>query len=175
MDQAGKGKIVADVRQRFEKSNIAVVAHYRGLPVADMTDLRRQMRQAGGEIRVVKNTLARRAAQGTPFETVGSLLTGPTCIALSEDPVAPAKVMTEFSKNNPTLQVVGGVMDGNVVNLGEIAALAKLPSREVLLAQLMGVMMGPVRGFVTVLSAVPGGLVRVLEQIREEKAKQESA
>ncbi len=175
MDLAGKEKIVGDVRQRFEQSNIVVVAHYRGLPVAQMTDLRRQMRQAGGEIRVVKNTLARRAAQGTPFEPVGELLTGPTCIALSQDPVAPAKVLTEFSKKNPTLQVVGGVMDGNRVNTGEIAALAKLPSREVLLAQLMGVMMGPLRGFVTVLSALPGGLVRVLDQIREEKAKRESA
>lgn len=175
MNQAGKGKIIEQMRRDLEGSNVALVAHYRGLPVGAMTNLRRELRQAGGSLRVIKNTLARRAAQGTPFEPIGELMTGPTFIAFSADPVAPAKVLTEFSKKNPTLTLVGGVMDGVRIDPGQIAALATLPSKEVLLTQLLSVMLGPVRGLVTVLSALPGGLVRVLDRIREEKQTQETA
>jgi len=169
VNQTEKGKIVEEVRQLLGQASIAIVAHYRGLTVADMTLLRREMRQAGCHIRVVKNTLTRRAAKGSDFERLGEFLAGPTCLTISADPVAPAKALLGFAKNNPNLKILGGVLNGTVVNSKEIGDLAKLPSREVLIAKLLGTMMGPVQSFVGVLAAVPASLVRVLDRVRESK------
>lgn len=172
MKQEEKGQIIEEIRSIMAGSKVAIVTHYRGLTVAELTDLRRKMRQAGAEYRVVKNTLAKRAAKGTGFENLEGLLSGPTGLATSKDPVAPAKVLAEFAKGNPKLVLLGGVLDGKMLTPEGIQELAKLPSREVLLAQLMGVMNGPIRGFVTVLSQVPASFVRVLDQIRQHKEDQ---
>lgn len=169
MDRQGKEQVMEDFRTSLQRSSVAVATHYRGLTVAEMTKLRVRMRQAGAEYQVIKNTLATIAAKDTPFEPLAQLLTGPTGIAFAKDPVAPAKVLTEFAREHPKLIVRGGVLDGKLMDEKGIEALAKLPSREVLLGQLLGVMNGPIRGFVTVLAALPTGLVRALDQIRQQK------
>lgn len=175
MNRAEKENVVAQVRKRLEGSQIVVAAHYRGLTVGEMTELRTQLRESGAEMQVVKNTLALRAVAGTGFSALRDLLAGPTAIAFCADPVAPAKVLTEFAKAHPSLAVQGGVLNGGVINTAAISALAKLPAREVLLAKLLGTLIGPIQNLLGVLSAVPGGLVRVLDQIRAAKAGQEAA
>ncbi|MBF0189019.1 MAG: 50S ribosomal protein L10 [Magnetococcales bacterium] len=169
MNRNQKEQVIAEVRSGLETSSVAYVTHYRGLNVDEMTELRSKMRETGAKMRVVKNTLTKRAIKGTDFEPITDLLEGPTAITWSDDPAGPAKVLTEFAKDHDKLVVLGGVLDGNALQVSEIEALAKLPSREVLLAQLMGVMNGPVQGIVNVLSAVPGGFVRALDQIRQQK------
>lgn len=169
MNQTEKKQVVEDVRRELEQASVAIVTRYRGLAVADMTRLRREMRASGSQYRVIKNTLARRASQGTHFEGLGDFLTGPTGLATSVDPVAPAKVLVDFSKKNPMLEVVGGVLNGVVLSTDAINDLAKLPSREVLVAKLLGTMLAPLQSFVGVLAAIPTSLVRVLDRIRESK------
>jgi large subunit ribosomal protein L10 len=172
LDQKGKTQVVDEVRDAYGRSTIAIVSEYRGLTVDEMTELRTEIRNAGAEIRVVKNTLAKRAAQGTSFEGLGDYLVGPTIIAFSKDPVAPAKALSDFGKKHSNLVVKGGVLDGKDIDVKSINALAKLPSREVLLAKLMGTMNGPIQNFVGVLAAVPGSLVRVLDQVRQQKEQE---
>lgn len=175
MNREQKGQIIDEVRSSLSEANVAVATHYRGLTVTEMNELRRNMEKEGAGLRVVKNTMARLAIKGTDFEPMGDLLKGPTAIAFSKDPVAPAKVLTQFAKDHPNLVILGGVLDGEKVDLGRIEALAKLPSRDILLAQLFGLMRGPAQGIVNVLTAVPGGFVRVLEQIRQQKEKEQEA
>lgn len=174
MNQTEKKQVVEEVRQELERASVAIVTRYRGLSVSDMTQLRREVRTSGSQYRVVKNTLARRASQGTDFEGLGEFLTGPTGITTSVDPVAPAKALVEFSKKNPMLEVVGGVLNGAVLSADAINELAKLPSREVLAAKLLGTMMAPLQNFVGVLAAIPTSLVRVLDRVRESKEQAES-
>lgn len=169
MNQTEKEQVVDEVRQELQKASVVIVTRYRGLKVADMTRLRRELHASGSQYRVIKNTLARRAAQGTSFEGLTQFMTGPTGIAISTDPVAPAKVLETFAKKNPLLEVVGGVLNGTVINAAGISELAKLPSREVLIAQLLGTMIAPIQSFVGVLVAVPASLVRVLDRVRESK------
>lgn len=169
MNQTEKSKIIEEVQISASRSIVAVVTHYRGLTVADMTDLRRKCRKAGVEFRVIKNTLARRAMQGGPFEPLSALLAGPTGVAFSADPAAPSKVLEEFIKTHPKMQVMGGVLEGKLLDPVGIMALAQLPSREVLLARLLGSLMSPIQGFASVLAAIPAGLVRALDQIRRQK------
>lgn len=172
MNQTEKSDIIDAVKESMGRSTVAIATHYRGMSVADMTRLRREMRQVGAELRVVKNTLAKRAIQGSGFQPLEKVLTGPTVLAFSKDPVAPAKVLTDFAKKNPLLLVQGGVLNGVFISPQDIIELSKLPTREVLLARLLGTMMNPIQGIVGVLSAVPSGFVRVLDRIREEKEKQ---
>ncbi|MBF0271387.1 MAG: 50S ribosomal protein L10 [Magnetococcales bacterium] len=172
MNQTEKSEIIQEVLDSMGRSEVAIATHYRGLSVAHMTRLRREIRQAGAELRVVKNTLTKRAIQGSKFQPLEKVLTGPTVLAFSKDPVAPAKVLTDFAKKNPLLVIQGGVLNGVFMTPQEITELAKLPSREVLLARLLGTMMNPVQGIVGVLAAVPAAFVRVLDKIREEKEKQ---
>ena len=169
MNQTEKEQVVEAVRQELQRANVVIVTRYRGLSVANMTQLRREMHAVGCRYRVIKNTLARRATQGTEFEGINPFLTGPTGVAMSVDPVAPAKVLQAFAEKNPLLEVVGGVLNGTVLSAAGISELAKLPSREALIAKLLGTMIAPVQSFVGVLVAVPGGLVRVLDRIRESK------
>ncbi|MBF0165770.1 MAG: 50S ribosomal protein L10 [Magnetococcales bacterium] len=172
MNQTEKSVIIQEVQESMARSQVAIASHYRGMTVAQMTRLRRDIRGAGAEVRVVKNTLTRRAIQGSQFEPLGKVLTGPTILAFSKDPVAPAKILTDFAKKNPLLVVQGGVLNGVFMSPAEIIELSKLPSREVLLARLLGTMMNPVQNIVGVLAAVPASFVRVLDRIREEKEKQ---
>ncbi|ABK43357.1 LSU ribosomal protein L10P [Magnetococcus marinus MC-1] len=169
MKQADKSKIVEEVRELLSSSSVAVVTHYRGLTVAEMTELRVKLREAGANVRVVKNTLAKRAVAGTPFEALGEFLVGPTSIAFSADPVAPAKVISAFAKTHPKIQIVGGVLDGKAMDAEGIERLAKLPSKEELLAKMLGSLNAPITNFVGVLAAVPGSFVRVLNAVREQK------
>ncbi|MEO5366793.1 MAG: 50S ribosomal protein L10 [Magnetococcus sp. WYHC-3] len=175
MNKTEKGQVIEEVRESLSQASVAIVTHYRGMTVAEMTKLRRSLRDAGAEFRVVKNTLARRASQGTPFEPLSPLLTGPTGIAYSADPVAPAKALSQYAKQNPKLEILGGVLDGKAMDAAGVQALAELPSREVLVAQLLGVLNGPIRNFVGVLAAVPGGFVRALDQVRQQKEQASTA
>lgn len=164
-----KAKVVEEVREAYKRSTVAIVSEYRGLTVGEMTALRVDIRNSGSEIRVVKNTLAKRAAEGTDFEGLSNYLVGPTVIAFSNDPAAPAKALSEFEKKHSNLILKGGILNGKDLDVNGIKALAKLPSREVLLAKLLGTMNGPIQNFVGVLAAVPASLVRVLDQVRQQK------
>lgn len=174
MKRAEKGQIIDSVKQTLEKSSIVVVSHYRGLTVDEINTLRAQLRGAGSGMRVVKNTLARLALKDTPFEGVTEFLSGPTALAYSDDPVGPCKVLTEFAKKHDKLVVLGGMMEGDVLKPADIDKLSKLPSRELLVAKMLGTMQAPLTNLVQVLNAVPGGLARALDQIRSKK-EEESA
>lgn len=172
MNKSEKALVIEEVRESFGRSTVGVVTHYRGLTVGQMGDLRRALKAANADIRVVKNTLAKLAAKDTPFDGLSEFLTGPTAIAFSADPVGPAKVIVEYAKKNDKLVILGGVLDGKPLNVGEIKALAALPSRDELLARLLGTMNAPIQGFVTAMSQIPTGFVRCLDQIRQQKEEE---
>jgi large subunit ribosomal protein L10 len=168
-----KEALVNVLNERFSKAETAVLTDFRGLDTAAMNDLRRQLREASVEYRVVKNTLLARAAEGTDVALLKDHLSGPTAVALSfDDPVAPARVLVKFSEKHDQLEVKAGVLKGKVVDAAGVKALAKLPSREALLGQLLSVMNGPARAFVTVLSAMPRDFVGVLSAIKDKKEKE---
>jgi large subunit ribosomal protein L10 len=168
-----KHETVASLQASFNKAQMAIVADYRGLSVAEITDLRRRGQKAGGELTVSKNTLIDVATKGQDnWSALAPLLVGPTALVFAyEDLVAPAKALDEFAKEKRAvkIQVRGGVMQGKALNAKGVEAVAKLPSREVLLSQLLQVMNGPITGFVNVLAANPRGLVTVLDAIRKQK------
>ena len=164
-----KQALVAEVSKVLAGSQAAVLAEYRGLTVAQMTDLRSKARKSGVYLRVVKNTLVRRAVTGSPFECLSDHLVGPLAFAASKDPVSVAKVLVEFAKDNDKLRVTVGSMSGKLMSGAEMQALAKLPSREVLLAMLLGTMLAPVQKFVQTLNEVPGKFVRTLAAVRDQK------
>lgn len=150
-----KQQIVADVTAKLRESSCTVVADYRGLNVAQVTELRKQLREAGVEFQVLKNTLVRRATAAAELTELDSVLTGPTAVAFSKtDVVAAAKILTEFAKKNEALQVKGGVVEGRVVDVSQIKALAELPSREGLLSMLLSVLQAPIRNFALAVKAV---------------------
>ena len=145
-------------------------AEYRGLPVAQMPVLRRKAHDGKVYLRVVKNTLARRAVEGTSFECLKDQMVGPLAFAVSTDPVAAAKILSEFAKDNEALKIKAGAMGGKLMSLAQIQALAVLPGREQLLAQLLGTMRAPVQKFVQTLNEVPAKFVRALAAVRDAKA-----
>lgn len=171
-----KQQIAQDLHGRFERAKVVILTDYKGLNVGAMTELRRRLKQAGIEYRVVKNSLLERAATDTPADVLKDTFKGPSAIALSyDDPVAPAKVLTQFAKENDKLKIRLGVLNGKVIGEADIKNLADLPSREVLLAQLLGVLNAVPTSFVRVLSAVPGGLVNVLNAVKEQREQKEAA
>ncbi len=149
-----KQAVVAEVSAQVAQAQTIVLAEYRGIPVAEITTLRANARQAGVYFHVLKNTLARRAVQGTPFEALADQMVGPMVYSISADAVAAAKVVHEFAKTNDKLVIKAGAYNGKVLDKAAVAALASVPSKEVLLAQLLGVMQAPVSGFARVLAAV---------------------
>lgn len=150
-----KKRIVAEIAEKLRTSKSAILADYRGLNVAQMTELRKKLREAGCEIKVYKNTLARRATAEVGLTELDPYLVGPTAIAFGpEDPVAPAKILAEFAKQNEALELKAGVVEGRVVGAEEIQAIAKLPSREGLLAMLLSVLQAPIRNFALAVKAV---------------------
>ncbi len=168
-----KKQIVEELKERFAKSKVVIVTDYKGLNVGDMTTLRRKLREAQVEYQVVKNTLLRRAAEGTDAELIKDNFVGPSAIALSyDDPVAPAKVLTDFAKENDKLEIKVGVMNGKVMDLAAIKALSSLPSREQLLAQLLAAMHAVPTAFVTALSDIPRRMLNVLTAIKDQKEKE---
>lgn len=165
-----KKEITADIHERFSKSRIVIVTDYKGLDVMTMNDLRRKLRDVGVEYKVVKNTLLIRASDDTDAALIRDHFKGPSAIALAfDDPVSPAKVLTEFAKAHEKLEIKAGVMNGKVLELEAIKALSKLPSREVLLAQVLSTMNAVPTSFVRALSDLPRKLLNVLNAIKEQK------
>ena len=167
----GKKEVVAEISARIAKAQAVVLAEYRGLPVEDITVLRSQARASGVYLRVLKNTLARRAVQGTPFEKLADHMVGPLAYGISDDPVAAAKVLSAYAKGNDKLVIKGGAMPNHVMTAKEIGQLATMPSREELLAKLLGTMQAPVAKFVQTLNEVPSKFVRTLAALRDQKEK----
>jgi len=165
-----KQQITEDLHDRFARSAIIVVTDYNGLDVASINDLRRKLREANIEYQVVKNTLLVRAAEDTEAALIKDYFKGPSAVAISyEDPVAPAKVLTQFAKDNNKLEIKVGVLNGKVLDAQSIKALASLPSREVLLAQLLSTLNAVPTSFVRVLAEVPRSLLNVLTAIKDQK------
>lgn len=150
-----KTQLVTEVRTKLQENSCSIVADYRGLNVAQVTQLRKSLREAGIEFQVLKNTLIRRATAEAELTELDEHLTGPTAIAFSKDDVvAPAKILMEFAKKNDKLKVKAGVVEGRVVDSVQIKALADLPSREGLLSMLLSVLQAPVRNFALAVKAV---------------------
>lgn len=170
MDLNGKKQIVEDLHERLKKASIVVLTDYKGLNVESLTKLRQQLREAGVEYKVVKNTFLRRASENTGAAAISDYYEGPSAIAFSDsDPVAPAKVLTKFAETNDKLEIRVAALDGRVLNLDDLKALSKLPSREVLLSQVLSAMQAFPTNFVSVLSAVPRSLVNVVNAIKDKK------
>lgn len=169
---AEKQKVVDEIKEKLQKSSGVVLADYRGMTVSQVTKLRVELRKAGIEYRVLKNTMVRRAADEIGLEGLDPYLKGLTAIAFSADPVAPAKILTEFSKKNKELQIKAGIVEGQVVAADKIKDLADLPSREVLLAQVLAGMQAPISGLVNVLQGPIRKMVYALEEVRKLKEAQ---
>lgn len=166
----GKKAVVAEVSAEIAKAQGIFVAEYSGLAVGSMTELRAKARKSGVYLRVLKNTLARRAVAGTPFEGLAEKMVGPLVYGISSDPVATAKVLNEFAKANEKLVIKAGAMPNALISAKEVKALASMPSREQLIARLLGTMQAPVAQFVRTLNEVPSRFVRTLAAIRDQRA-----
>lgn len=172
MARPEKVAVVEELTEKLSKSQGVIVTDYRGLTVKDMTQLRSELRKAGVEFKVVKNTLTLRAARNLQIEGLESILQGPTAIAIGyDDPVAAAKAISEFAKKNEKLQIKGGVLSRKLIDADGVKALADLPSREQLLAQVLRGMQAPIAGLVNVLHGSLRNLVYVLEAIRKQKGE----
>ena len=171
-EKAGK---VAELKDLLTSSKGVVLVDYCGLTVAEDTELRSKMREAGVKYMVAKNTFIRIAAQEAGIEGLDAYLEHNTAVAFSaEDPVAPAKILNDFSKDHKALEIKAGILDGKVIGLDEVKAVAELPSREELLAKLVGSMQAPISGLVNVLQGTIRNFVYILEAVRQKK-EQESA
>jgi large subunit ribosomal protein L10 len=170
LDLDKKKAVVAEISAEVAKAKAIVVAEYRGLEVGHMTELRAKARKSGVYLRVLKNTLARRAVEGTPFAGLSQHMKGPLVYGISPDPVATAKVLNEFAKANEKLVIRAGAMPNAVISAKEVTALATLPSREELLATLLGTMQAPIAQFVRTLNEVPTRFVRGLAAVRDKRA-----
>ncbi len=167
-----KKAVVAEVGAKVAQAQAIVLAEYRGIGVGDMTKLRAKARESGVYFRVLRNTLARRAVAETPFANLADKMIGPLAYGMSSDPVAVAKVMHEYAKANDKFVIRGGAMPNVVMGPKEVAALATLPSRDELLAKLLGTMQAPISQFVRTLNEVPGRFVRTVAAVRDKKAEQ---
>jgi large subunit ribosomal protein L10 len=165
-----KQATVSEVQTRLAGAQAVIVAEYRGLNVERVTQLRSKARKSGVYLRVLKNTLARRAIKGTPFEKLSEQMVGPLMYGISQDPVAGAKVLSEFAKENELFVIKAGAMPNAVMSVQEIKALAQLPSREQLLATLLGTLQAPMAKLVRTLNEVPGKFVRTLAAYRDKQS-----
>ncbi|MGI9498825.1 MAG: 50S ribosomal protein L10 [Geminicoccaceae bacterium] len=168
MLRAEKIEIVDSLRGVFADAGVVVVTHFQGLSVAEVTELRRGMRDAGAKFRVTKNRLAKIALAETAFDPLVGLFTGPTAIAYSDDPVAAPKAVVDFAKKNDKLVVVGGGLDGNLLSAEEVKALASLPSLDELRAKIIGMISTPAQRIASVLQAPAGQVARVLSAHAEQ-------
>ena len=169
MNRSEKETSVNAIAKQISTAQAVIVAEYRGVTVGQMTALRKEARTAGVYLKVLKNTLARRAITGTPFAQLSEQMTGPLVYAMADDPVACAKLLDWFAKDNEKLVVRAGALPGQMLDRSRIKALANLPSRDVLLARLMSTMQAPVGQFVRTLNEIPTRMVRVLATIRDAK------
>ena len=170
MDRAQKAELVAELNRTFSEAAVVVVTRNLGLTVAQSTDLRNKMRDAGASYRVAKNKLAKIASEGTAYTSVNDLLVGPTGLATSLDPVAAAKVAVEFAKTNDKLEIVGGAMGDTVLDVDGVKALATLPSLDELRAKLIGLVQAPATKIAQVVVAPAGKLARVFGAYAKEAA-----
>jgi large subunit ribosomal protein L10 len=165
-----KKAIVAEVNETAASALSLVLADSRGCTVDEMTGLRKQAREANVSLRIVRNTLARRAVEGTEFECVQEALTGPTLMAFSmEDPGAAARIFKDFAKESDKFEVKALAVGGKLLSAGQLDVLAKLPTRDQALSQLMSVMQAPVAKLVRTINEVPGKLVRTIAAVRDQK------
>lgn len=165
-----KQQVVEEIREKISKSQAVVLVDYRGLNVEEVTELRKKYKEAGVDYKVYKNSLMRFAFKNAGLEDFNEFLTGPNAIAFSfDDPVAPAKITDEFAKDHKNLEIKAGIVDGKIIDIEEIKALAELPSREVLIAQVLGGLNAPITGFVNVLQGNIRNLVYALNAIREKQ------
>jgi large subunit ribosomal protein L10 len=165
-----KQTVVAEVAKQVAGAQAIVLAENRGMAVAAMTQLRARARASGVYFRVVKNTLVRRAVADTPFASLADKMVGPLAYGIGADPVAVAKVLNDFAKGNEKFVIAGGAMPGQLMSAKEISALASLPSREELIAKLLGTMQAPIVKLVRTMNEVPGKFVRTLAAVRDAKA-----
>ena len=166
-----KQAMVSEVAAKLQGAQSVIVAEYRGLNVERVTQLRSKARKSGVWLRVLKNTLARRAVKGTPFEKLSDQMVGPLMYGISQDPVAGAKVLSEFAKENELFVIKAGAMPNAVMSAQDIKALSQLPSREELLSKLLGTMQAPVAKLVRTMNEVPSKFVRTLAAYRDTKEK----
>ena len=164
-----KQAVVTEIAGVVAGAAVIVLAEYRGLEVGNITVLRRQAREAGVYLRVLKNSLARRAVEGTPFAVLADKMVGPLIYGISTDPVAAAKVLNGFAKNNDKLVIKAGAMANYLMDVNGVKALATMPSREELLSTLLGTMQAPITQFVRTLNEVPTKFVRGLAAVRDAK------
>ncbi len=170
MDRAQKEQLVDELGQIFESSGVVVVSHYVGMTVAEMQDLRHRAREAGGAVRVAKNRLAKIALKGKPCESIGDLLTGMTVLTYSEDPVAAAKVAQEYSKENPKLEILGGAMGENALDVAGVETVSKMPSREELISTIAGMLGAPASNIAGAIGAPASNIASILSTIEDKAA-----
>ena len=170
MDRAQKEQLVDDLSQIFESSGVVVVSRYEGMTVAEMQDLRAQMREVGGFVRVAKNKLAKIALEGKPCGSIAEYLTGMTVLAYSEDPVAAAKVVDKFAKGNDKLVVLGGAMGDQALDPAGVKAVAGMPSREELIASIVGCIAAPASNIAGAIGAPASNIASILSTIEEKAA-----
>ena len=166
-----KQAVVAEISARLANAQAVVLAEYRSLRVGEMTALRKKARNSGVYLRVLKNTLARRAVADTPFKGLAEKMVGPLAYGISSDPVAAAKVLHEFARGNEKFVIRAGAMPNVVMSPREVADLARMPGRQELLATLMATMRAPVVKLVRTLNEVPGRFVRTMAAVREQKER----
>ena len=167
MDRAQKEKVVEELGQIFESSGVVVVAHYEGLTVAEMQDLRGRARESGSSVRVAKNRLAKIALQGKSCESIADYLTGMTVLTFSEDPVAAAKVAEDFAKSNKKFEILGGAMGESALDRAGVEAVSKMPSREELIASIVGCIGAPASNIAGAIGAPASNIASILSTIEE--------
>jgi len=170
MDRAEKREVVSALHDVFAKTGVVVVAHYAGLSVADMTKLRSDMRDAGGRVKVAKNRLVKLALEGTDAIGISDLLTGPTCLAFSEDPVTAPKVAVKFAKGNEKFVILGGMMGATVLDAKAVSSLADLPSLDELRGKLIGLIQAPASKIARTLNEPGAQLARVFAAYGSKEA-----
>jgi large subunit ribosomal protein L10 len=166
--RAVKAQVIDELSAVFGETGVVVVTHYKGLTVAEISDLRARMRAAGASFRVTKNKLAQRAVDGTSFAHISHLFEGPTAIAFSKDPTAAPKIVSEFGKKNEKLQIVGGGLSGTLLDAASVRALAELPSLDTLRGKLIGLLNAPASRLVGLLQAPGGQVARALAARAEQ-------
>jgi large subunit ribosomal protein L10 len=164
-----KKAVVAEVSKQIENAQSLILAEYRGVGVGEMTNLRAEARESGVYLKVLKNSLVKRAIEDTPFSSLSEDMVGPLVFGISEDPVAAAKVLSDFADKNDLFVIKSGAMPNEKMDVSAVKALASLPSRDELLAKLLGTMQAPIAKFVRTLNEVPSKFARGLAAVRDQK------
>ena len=172
LNREAKAVVIDDVSAQLAQAQSVILAEYRGLDVANITELRKKARDAGVYLRVLKNTLVRRSVAGTPFVMLADKMVGPLIYGISTDPVAAAKVMNDFAKANEVFVIKAGAMPNYLMDAAGVKALASMPSRDELLSKLLGTMQAPVAQFVRTLNEVPSKFVRTVAALKTQRESQ---